>query len=494
MPVGLGRLILRATVVATTLTAAVSCTPAQPPSAEYDRQQAVEHRLLPAVIPTGHTTAPWHIPDRMRRYRVPGLSIAVIRNGRVDWTAAYGSTRADAAQPVTTSTVFQAASLSKAVAAVTALSLVRDGTLALDEDVTRRLRSWTLPSADSSATLAVTLRALLSHTAGVTVSGFPGYAVGVPRPTLPQLLRGVAPANSPPIRVERSWIGRYRYSGGGFQVAQLLMEDATGRAFQDLANERVFQPLGMQRSTFEVELPQPLAADVAMGHRHDGSAVPGGWHLYPEQAAASLWSTPSDLARFILGVASARAGEDEAVLSPSLAQQMLTLHGEAIGLGVGLHGEGDELHFDHAGWTRGFRSYFVAYPERGDGVVVMANGDEGHLLIQEVVRAVSAVYGWPHFKPAARDAVALEPSVLQKLAGTYHVQGADLTITVAARDDHLWLSTPRGSAFSFYPSSERSFFSPEDGSALEIVPDAEGRTTLRLWGMTAVESSSAPPT
>lgn len=479
----------RTVLVTACLTLVVSaCTPAL--REQTVRQQAVERQLLPAAMPEGDTTEPWHIADRMRRYNVPGLSVAVIRNGRIDWSAGYGTTRAEGAQPVTESTVFQAASLSKPVAAVAALSLVSDGVLRLDEDVNERLRSWTLSVADNSAIPGTTLRGLLSHTAGVNVSGFPGYPPNEPRPTLLQTLNGTSPATSPRVLVERDRIGQYHYSGGGYQVLQLLIEQSTDVAFERVARERVLLPFGMTRSTFEVELPQELAVDAAAGHGYDGSQVAGRWLLYPQQAAASLWSTSTDLARFVLGILNAYSGRDTTVMHHDIAQQMLTRQAAGIGLGVGVHGEGKQLHFDHAGWTRGFRSYFVAYPARGEGVVIMANGDEGNLLIEEVVRSVSHVYDWPDFKSAARSVVTLGSSALNMLSGIYVVREIGLTLTVSAHDGFLRVRTPRGSMYTFYPSSERTFFAIEDGAALEIVTDADGRTELRLWGMVATRTGA----
>lgn len=432
----------------------------------------------------------WQIADRMRRYNVPGLGIAVIRDGQIDWSAGYGVTSEASAQAVTGSTVFQAASLSKPVAAVVALSLVTDGVLQLDEDVNQRLRSWTLERDDNAAPAPVPLRALLSHTAGVNVSGFPGFAASESLPTLLQILDGAA--ESPPVRITPDGIGHYSYSGGGYQVAQLLIEETTGSRFEDVARERVLGPFGMSNSTFAVELPSELSRTAASGHRHDGAPVPSGWLHYPQQAAASLWSTPTDLAHFVLGILRAYSGQSESVMSSAVARQMLTRQDEAIGLGVGLHGEGEGLHFDHAGWTRGYRSYFVAYPARGDGVVIMTNGDDGNLLIGEIVRSVAAVYGWPDFKPSSRAVATAELESLGQLAGIYRTRGvAELTLIVSAHDDHLLVRTPRGSAYTFYPSGEGTFFSIEDGSELQAVSVDDRPPELRLWGMVATREGAS---
>jgi hypothetical protein len=386
----------------------------------------------------------------------------------------------------------------------------------------------------------VTLRQLLSHSAGVNVAGFPGYPADAALPTLVQLLDGVPPANSPPVRLDGP-PGTYRYSGGGYQIVQLLLEDATGRPFAALADDHVLAPLGMTQSAFAPVLPPAWAGEAAAGHRFDGQPVPGGAFAYPELAAAALWSTPSDLARLAVGIMHAyrpapcsgsvptreRSGPAAPRATPASGGQPLLEHATALrlltrtvgdaGLGPGVHGTGTALHFDHAGWTQGFRAYLVAYPARGDGVVVMTNHDGGHELIGELVRGVAHVYGWPDFRPVRHPAVRLRGPALQRrlraCAGTFRVRAWDLPLTVrAARDPlgaHLVLRTPRGTTYHFYPTdvtpSHLRFVSLEDGAVLSAVGPAGARdgsadtgqpaggcTALELWGARAERTS--PPT
>jgi CubicO group peptidase (beta-lactamase class C family) len=453
------------------------------------RRQAVERSLVPAILVEGRATD-WTIEQRMARYNVPGLSLALIRDGSIDWTAEYGSTGRTGSGPVTTSTLFQAASLSKPVAALVALKLVQDGRLSLDDDVDRYLRSWRIPENRFTAARPVTLRALLSHSAGVNVSGFPGYPQSETIPTLLQILEGSGPANSLPVRVDEVPGSGYRYSGGGYQIVQLIIEDVTSRPFDELARELVFAPLEMDRSTFAVTLSTADAHAAAAGHRYNGEPISGGWRSYPEQAAASLWSTADDLAKFAIGVIRAFRGADGAVLDAGLATEMVTRQAGDAGLGLGVHGQDAGLHFDHAGWTGGYRAYMIGYPVTGDGLVVMANGDGGNDLINEILRSVAHVYGWPDFRPTTRSVAAVPRSTLEAYSGRYYVDDYDLTITVIADEDHLLLSTPRGSRYTFYPASESDFFSIEDGSTLEIVRRGHEPDELRLWGMVARRSTS----
>lgn len=465
--------------------AAPSPAAAQLPELPLAEQEAVERGLVPAVVSDRERVPSWSIEDRMARYHVPGLGVAVIRDGRIAWAAGYGVRRAGTAAVVSTSTLFQAASISKPVAATAALSLVQEGRLGLDDDVNRVLRAWRIPGNRHTMRKPVTLRTLLSHSAGVTVSGFRGYAQGEALPTSSQVLEGAPPANSPPIRVDQEPGAAFRYSGGGYQIVQRLIEDVTGERFEDVVRDRVLLPYGMDRSTFALSLPAPLAGDAAAGHRYAGTPIPGGRYWYPEQAAASLWSTPSDLARFAIGLMQAFRGGAGPVLDRTTAVQMLARTAGNVGLGPGVHGEGEGLHFDHAGWTQGFRAYLVAYPATGDGVVVMANNDGAHELIYEIVRSVSRVYGWPDFKPQERTFVHLDASLLRSYAGEYLIPEHNLKLTVSSEVDHLRISTPRGSYYSFHPTAERDFFALEDGSSLTIVREPGRPDALKLWGMVA---------
>ena len=383
-----------------------------------DRIGRVERGLLTYHVVPGEAQG-LPIEERMRFHRVPGVSVAVIDGGRIAWARGWGETAAGSGVPVDTSTLFQAASISKPVAAAGALRLVEDGVLALDEDVNLRLRSWRVPENRFTATEKVTLRRLLSHSAGTTVHGFPGYGAGVAPPSVVQVLEGGPPANTAAVRVDTFPGSLWRYSGGGTTIVHLLMSDASGRPFAELMRERVLEPAGMRHSTFAQPLPEARRARAAVAHRRDGTPVAGGHHSYPEQAAAGLWTTPSDLARFAIEIQRAFAGEDGRILAPASARRMLATEAGSYGLGFGVAGEGDGLWFMHGGANAGFQSYLAAMAEGGKGVVVMTNGDAGGDLAQEILRAVAREYGFDRFHATERAAVALDPSALAGFAGEY---------------------------------------------------------------------------
>src|SRR3984957_2209130 len=283
------------------LSALSVCTVVSLAAADVDRIQRVEHGLRAPIAIKGQPIATMSIAERLKFYRVPGVSVALINGGKVEWARGYGLTSADGGKPVTAETLFQAASISKHVAALVALHLVDEGKLSLDEDVNLKLRSWKVPENEFTKTEKVTLRRLLNHSAGLTVHGFPGYEAGKPVPTLVELLDGKPPANTEAIRVDVTPGTIWRYSGGGYEVMQQLVLDVSGeKSFPKLAKQFVLGPLGMTHSTYEQPLPKEWEGNAATAHDGKGQPIDGKYHTYPEMTADGLWTTPSDLARVVL--------------------------------------------------------------------------------------------------------------------------------------------------------------------------------------------------
>src|SRR5919108_1750591 len=319
-------LALRSAVALTALVA-VGRTPAalaQSAPALEARIARIESGLRFPVAIRGKTPPRMRLDQRMLVHKVPGVSIAVIDSFRIVWARGYGVREAGGSDSVTTETLFQAASISKPVAALAALRLVQEGVLDLDEDVNRKLKSWKIPESPFTATQPVTLRRLLSHSAGLTVHGFRGYAATEAVPTFLQIVNGEAAANSRAIRVDTFPGARWRYSGGGYTVMQQVLVDVSGKSFPELMRTKVLNPLGMTRSTYEQPLPPHLLGTAASGHRSDGTVVPGKWHTYPEMAAAGLWTTPTDLARYAIEIQLSRAGRSNKILSTAIVNEMLS--------------------------------------------------------------------------------------------------------------------------------------------------------------------------
>jgi CubicO group peptidase (beta-lactamase class C family) len=391
---------------ATVLAALVALTGvargAEPSTADQAAIAALETHLSPMAA-TAEGAAPRTLATRMAELKVPGVSVAFIENGKVKWTRAYGVTAAGGTEPITPTTLFQAASMSKALAATAALRLVDQGRLDLDEDVNGRLKAWKIPPSPYTAEQKVTLRRLLSHTAGLTVGGFPGYQPGKPVPGIVQILDGTPPSNTPAVRSFEAPGGAFAYSGGGYVVAQLEIIEAGGKPYPDLLADLVLRPAGMRQSTFDQPLPKGLVDRSASGHDAKGAVIPGGRNTYPEYAAASLWTTPSDYGRFLISLQDSHAGRPHALLRPSSAQAMMTGVNANYGLGLAIGRQGGHPYIQHGGSNAGFQSDAFAFLDGSrQGLVVMTNGDAGGILASEIRRAVAAAYGWGEQDPATR--------------------------------------------------------------------------------------------
>ncbi|HEX9107246.1 MAG TPA: serine hydrolase domain-containing protein [Longimicrobiales bacterium] len=431
----------------------------------------IERGLRPPVRIEGRPEVTFELTDRMRLYHVPGVSIAVIDGDRVVWAKGFGVKLFGGTEPVDTSTLFLAGSISKPVFATGALDLVEQGKLGLDEDINRYLRSWHLPESRFTEQQKVTLRRILSHNAGLTVWGFPGYEVGAALPTLPQVLDGQKPANTEAVRNDTVPGSRWRYSGGGITIAQLAASDVAGEPFPRLMRRLVLGPAGMVHSTYENPPPPAYVRFAASGHEKPDTAVPGGWHVYPEMAAAGLWTTPSDLARWAIALAQAYQGRTGGPISPAMARQMLGRQVQVLppyagpiptwwGLGVSLAGEGDSLRFSHGGRDEGFVASLVMWPAQHRGLVVMTNGVSGALL-SEIARAFDAEYGLTTEPRALKRVVSLDSVALAGLPGVYRaVMGTDtLTITVRQAGAELWLRSSRSpDEVRLFPQGSDAFF------------------------------------
>ncbi|MEM5774871.1 MAG: serine hydrolase domain-containing protein, partial [Anaerolineaceae bacterium] len=409
----------------------------------FDKLTFIENHLQPAFQIEGQRAPEMTLADRMAHYNVPGVSLAVVENGEIAFSKAYGLADAETGQPAKTATLFQAASISKPVSALAAMALVQAGKLDLDADVNSVLKSWQVPDNEFTQTEKVTLRRLLSHNAGLTVHGFPGYAKGVEIPTIQQVLLGQPPANTGAVVVDVLPGSIWRYSGGGTTVAQLLMMETTGLTHAELMQQYVLGPAGMVHSTYQQPLPAERHAEASTAHSTDGKPVPGKWHIYPEQAAAGLWTTPEDLCRYVIAVQKSLQGQPGAILSPEVAKEMLRVQFGSWGLGPQIKGQGQSLSFSHGGSNEGFRCEMMGYAHTGQGIAVMTNSDNGSGLCQEILRAAARAYGWEDFLPPVKPALTLADDVLQTYTGVYAFpEQPEVTFTVACENGRLVIQTP----------------------------------------------------
>jgi CubicO group peptidase (beta-lactamase class C family) len=456
---------------------------ASPLSAQTpDRIAQVEAGLVVPRQVEGRPLETFTLSERMAHHGVPGVSIAVIDGGEIAWAKGYGVRDVDTGEPVTPATLFQAASISKPVSVMGMLRLAQVGLLDLDAPVDRYLKSWALPPYDFDE--PVTLRRLASHTAGTTVHGFPGYSRSAGRPGTAGVLRGEG--NTDPVVVDIEPGSEYRYSGGGTTILQMVVEDVTGRPFPEYMADAILGPLGMEHSTFEQPLPEDRLDEAASGYRPDGTEVEEGWHVYPEMAAAGLWTTPTDLARLALEVQRSLKGESNRVLTRSVATLMLEPVRGSYGLGFGTDPE--EGRFGHGGANEGFRATLVAFRD-GRGVVVMTNSDRGGDLYQEILAAVGRVYDWPELAPETLVLAELPAARRAAIAGEYTIPAMGTRITITAADDGLFdAEGDRTPASRLVPISDTELVGLTSGTRLTIEWDGDRVVRMRTQGIELVRA------
>jgi len=463
----------------------ISCLTACASSTDKAKIVAVENGLLPSIVFKGDK--PWNLQERMKHYGVPGVGIAVIKDSKIAWYKTYGLADRETGDVVSSKTLFQAGSISKPVAAFAALQLVEAGKLSLNADVNSKLVSWKLPDNELTADNKVTLRQLLSHTGGLTVHGFGGYASGQQVPSILQVLNGEKPANSAPVLVNKKPGEGFRYSGGGYTVAQLMMSDVTNKPFARLMDDLLIKPIGMSQSSFAQPLPLDWLRKAAAGVLPNGVAVKGKRHTYPEQAAAGLWTTAEDLALFTIEMQKALKGESD-LMSREMAQIMTTPVDISYALGWDISDRGEASYFSHGGWDEGFCAMLRASLDNGDGVVVMINSNHPKFM-NEVVNAVAYTYNWDGYK--AHDALPVPEGWASKYSGRYRLD-AVRAITVTGDNERLFMNfsgaepeelTHIGDGFLMRRSQPNpiSFTDSENGPLFSItVKSGEKRLYRRL--------------
>ncbi|MGH7493079.1 MAG: serine hydrolase [bacterium] len=456
--------------------------------AQADRIKRVEQGLLPAVLIKGDPA--WNLQERMVHYKVPAVSIAVIRDFKIEWAKAYGLKDVEASESATTTTLFQAGSISKPVAAMVALKKVEEGKLSLEENINNKLTSWKLPDNEFTASKKVTLANLLSHTAGLTVHGFPGYAIGETLPTLPQVLDGAEPANTAAVRVDMEPSTKHRYSGGGTTIMQLALMDIEKKPFPQIAEETVLSPLQMTNSTYLQPLPAELQKMAASGYRSDGSLVEGKFHIYPEMAAAGLWTTPTDLATFAIEMQLSLQGNSNKVLSQAMATKMLTPFIEDfVALGFFIDKKDKAVYFQHGGADEGFRAQLMAHKEKGYGAVVMVNSDNGQIM-NEILRSIAREYQWEDYLPLSHELVKVDTKHFNDYAGRYLVN-PDRILTVTQENGRLYATPTQSSKVEFLPISATDFIRRDIDAQYHFVKASSGKVdTLKIHSGGQV--SSAP--
>src|SRR5581483_10078179 len=439
------------------------------------REKAVEENLHYLAAIKGRPDPGMSLLDQMSRLHVPGVSIAVIHEKRIDWSKGYGVTRLGG-PAVSASTLFSAASMSKPVTAMAVLRLVQEGKIDLDVDVNVYLKSWKIPANEYTKNHAVTVRELLSHTSGIGTHNGMIYDPDKGVPSMLDILDGKSPATTPPVRVESEPGTKYAYANGGYLILELLITELTGKPFAEAMKELVLAPIGMSQSTFEAPLSPAKAETAATAYEENGTTGYAAAHIVePNAAAGGLWTTATDYAKFVIELQKEYTGESHRVLNQKVARMMVTAGmgpSESIrwGLGVRVKGTPPHIYFEHGG-SAVYQCDMVGYPS-GDGVVVLTNGGGGGQLSDQIVRSVAQAYGWPDFQPVEHTVVQLDPSKFDRYVGTYDF------IKVTHDGNHLMAEIPLGSkAQELFPESDTQYFLRDAPTRVIFDVNSDGRVT-----------------
>ena len=452
-------------------------------------QEALEARILRIenglMLPLqikGETPKTFNINDRLKELEIPGLSIAFVNDDKVEWARAYGMADVGENRPMTTETMLLAGSISKPVAALRAHQMVESGAFDLDKNVNDYLTSWKLPENNFTENEKVTLRRILNHTAGLTVWGFPGYDKGDDIPSVPDVLDGKG--NTDEVRVYKEPGESWMYSGGGYTIMQLMITDTEGKSFPETMQNNVLDPLNMKSSTFENPLPEKYHALAATGYRGNGEEVEGKWPIYPEMAAAGLWTTPTQLIQYAIEIQKIYSSKEDGLLRYETVAEMLTPGMNNHGLGP----QTEEELFGHGGADEGFRANMIAWKNKPYAVVIMVNSDNGSIM-RELELALAQEYDLPGIEPDLREVINMSDEQLQRFVGTYNIDGVGV-LEVKIEESHLTFEAPfinptmhalaeNDSSFFDRNSGTRVVFDLEEGKATGFTVPGQGLKAVR---------------
>jgi CubicO group peptidase (beta-lactamase class C family) len=439
-----------------------------------EKIKLVENNLA-GWVQTGEKDT-WNLRERMKKYNINGLSIAVIHNYQIEWARGYGFADVSEQRPVTESTLFQAASISKSLNSLGVLKLVQEKNIDLDSDINNYLVSWKFPYDEKSNNKKITITNLLSHTGGLTIHGFPGYSRGEALPTIPQILDGQKPANTEAVRSVTEPGKEFNYSGGGTTISQLIVMDVTHQPYDEYMQKNVLDPLGMTSSSYK----QPTeikSALLATGYKADGKEVKGKFHIYPEQAAAGLWTNPSDLCRYVIETQLSWQGKSSKVLTPAMSKLRLTpvLEDAALGTFVNSRVTGSFKYFNHNGGNEGFSCTSIGCRDNGEGVVIMTNSDNGAIL-EEIANSVATVYKWKdYYLPEIKKVVDIDESVASRYTGKYDLDGRKVIIKKDSTG--LLLNTVGDLYWQICFTSDSDFFVREFRGLLRFKTSKDNKVT-----------------
>lgn len=444
------------------------------------RLTRITESLRPETPFKNKYSGPASLHERMKKTNSPGVSIAVINDWKIESAQGFGLKEWGKPDAVNDKTLFQAASISKPVFTLAVMRLAQEGKIDLDRDINGYLRSWKIPSSNGWQPF-VTLRHIFSHTAGLTVHGFPGYLRSCQVPSVEEILCGQSPANTDPVVVNALPGMGFRYSGGGFTVAQLVITEVLGISFPEFMREFLLAPLGMEDSTYEQPLPTEREVYAATGHPQNNAAINGKWHVYPEMAAAGLWTTPTDLAKLGIEMQRTLKGEGSGIFTRDSITTMVTpCIKDQMGIGFMLEGNNESRRFCHSGWNEGFVGKMTFYRDSGKGSVIMVNSNDGYPLLDEIERAIACEYSWQGYFPEGKKEVFLSAEKRPLLTGTYESEKNPhqwQRCLVTLEGEKVILTINGQTSIELHAESDTNFFIKELDVEVHFDADNMGQAT-----------------
>ncbi|MDN3651670.1 serine hydrolase domain-containing protein [Thalassotalea ponticola] len=451
----------------------------------FEGQRSVLDNLIPKVVFLNSPDEGRSITQRMQELKVSGISIALIKNHKIDWSSALGKISYDSEDKVTCTTLFQAASLSKPITMMGVLNMKEKGVVSLDQNISEYLKSYSLPEGKQSAEKPVTFRNLLNHTSGITSGGYVGYSQGEPVPSDIEILKGVSPSNTPKISVESTPGSKLSYSGGAYTLVEVALQDIFGKSFNSVMSDWSLSPLKMNLSSFSQPLLKSEYKHVALGHDVDGNVLKGGWNNYPTQAAAGLWSTASDLAKFLIEISRGYNGVG-GVYSKGVIKELLKDKIDGHYFGFVALGDNEELALAHYGGNAGYRTAMVIHLATGNGAVILTNSDNGSVILGETLRAISKHYNWPYYKSKTFTKAETNIAELKLLAGTYAFseQGWQVDVEYDKSKSDIAIVFPNNERYRLIPTKKAPghYVHRETGVEAHFSYGDSGTTKITLYG------------
>lgn len=394
--------------------------------------QNIENNLIPMYSVAGKVKR-MTIPEMMKLDKIPGMSIAFVDNGELAWTKHYGYANLEDSIPVSSETVFTGASLSKPITAIAALNLVEKGVLDLDEDVNLKLKEWKIPESTLTKKEKVTLRRLISHKAGIKNDLWSSYLPEDTIPTLNQMLAGEKPSLDPQTSVIYEPGSKTEYSNPGYSIIQKLIMDVKNEEFDKIIDQLIFDPVGMENSSFKQPIPNHLAKRKAIGYTKELEPYP--YRLFPYQAAGGIWTTPTDLAKFMIAVLNDHHKGTNTLVSKETTNTIFKKYIDRYVFSFWNWGE--DIVFMHYGSNQGFNCIMYGSVNKNQGIVVMTNSDNSFGFFDYIQRAVNNEYQWEYVKPEILNPSKSDISWVEPFLGEY--QWRDRKVTFTKNDENLEL-------------------------------------------------------